>query len=225
MSTSVEQYLRRSNIVEVASADLDEDTGAVKVVLRVLHEKPWIRLMADALRVAHGAESFGFEVHKAFYAQPGESGLDVRFAWMVMCWGELDAETEAKLGPILSRNLPTAPAFSLASVRKPQETQKRAPAAPRPAPPPVVADDDEPDPDLVVRQRSDGPHRVKFERHVEAGDESYDVYSIPLPHVRGPMYDGKRGNEVINMNSGRGRFKATVRGRGEDEFAPAKEGL
>lgn len=223
----IDQHLRKSNVVEVVSVDQDEGTGAVKIVVRALNEKPWIRMMSDLLRATHGLESFGLEVHKVFYAQDATSGgPEVRFAWMIMCWGELDQELEARLAPILSKSLPVAPASSFASTRRPQEARRAKPQRAAPTPAPETDDDDgPPEPTLVARQRLAGQHRVRFERHVEAGDESYDVYSIPLPHVRGPMYEGKKSSEVINMNSGRGRFKATVRGRGEDEFTPSKEGL
>lgn len=204
--------LRRFGAVEVLSDDVD-DAGAHKVTVRVLDEKLWFKTLPAFLKTANGDAEFGLEVHKVFHVV--ESG-DVAFTWVVIFWGE-EADVVPLLVPVLSRKAVAPPSFALG--KRSQAGSTPAPArAPSPATPPAEEDDDAPLPDVVLGRAREGVHRVEFVRTLANGTEEYRV---PLPHVRRNRFEGNP-HEVINIESGRGRFKAVAQGRGEAEFSARK---
>ena len=229
MGSFVAELAAKSNIVEVVSDETDEESGASKVVLRVLDEKPWIRMMAGMIKTAHGLDDFGLEVHKVFFAQEAPEGLDVRFAWVVIHWGDPEGSgARTKLEPILVRRTTPPPPFALgkaaARAGAAPAARPRTARTPAPATEPDEFDTGEDPGEVRLRGgRAEGKHRIRHVRHVSTGDDEFDVFEIPLPHVT-RLFDSKKPNEVITMASARGRFKATVRGRGEAEFNPGSGG-
>lgn len=233
MDSFVAGFAAQSNIVEVVSSETDPESGAAKVVIRVLDEKPWIRMMTNMLKAVVGLDEFGLEVHKVFFVHE-ESG-DIRFAWIIVHWGDPEGSgARAKLEPILTKRVAATPAFALGK-KAAAATKAATPTAPlRPRAPAGTQAQELADPsefdvvddgvEIRLRSREGGRHRIKHERHVTTEDDEFDVFSIPLPHVNGPMFNSRKGDEVLTPATARGRFKATVRGRGEAEFAPKRGG-
>lgn len=226
MPNVIADLLARSNIVEVANVETDEASGSSKIVVRVREEKPWIRLMTDLLKATHGVETFGLEVHKAFYVD--DESKEVRFAWVILHWGDVDETLVARVEPILARKVAAPPPFALGrSVAKTVAVGTSPKPAPRSAPAPKVqlpgdeVDAEEPGPDIALRRNTEGVHRIKFLRALDNGTEEY---AIPLPHVRRAMYEQNRNpHEVVTLRTPKGRFRAVVQGRDEAEFAPTRE--
>lgn len=236
MGSPVAELLGKSNIVEVVQDQFDEASGSSKIVLRVMEEKPWIRMMSDLLKTTFASETFGLEVHKAFYAQQDAETqpAEVRFAWVVIHWGEADPDLLGRLAPILTRRLAAPPPFALG--KAPATAPARAvvqPAVQRRAAPAQTdaqrADEfDAADDDVgtvQLRAKSEGAHRIKFERRVNTGNDEYEEFSFPLPHQKQPMFSfDEKKDGVVTMANAHGRFKARVQGRGEAEFSPSKGG-
>ncbi len=230
-----EDLLRNTNIVSVISEELDPATGAGKVVVRVLEETPWIGLMSAMIKAVHGDEYFGLEAHKAFYAEKAGDALVMRFAWILVYWGDPEpGNVRAKLTPILTRRVATPPPFALGKAAPKGgnagvAAARAAPAQPRSAPsaPPPQEEDEDADEGgrISLKRREGGVHRVQFVRKTDDGKG--EVYSIPLPHIRGPMFSRNTNpNEVHKfVDRNNGRFRAVVQGIGDSDFQPSREGL
>jgi hypothetical protein len=213
-----------TNIVEVLSESIDPENQSGKIVLKVLEEKLWIRMMQDLLRAANPVDgSFGLEAHKVFHL--GTDG--VQYTWILVVWGD-PADVLPLLAPILSRKVAQPPAFALGRAAPAGRPSAAAPAAPppraptRPAHP--VEDEDAPLPEVRLVLK-DGVHNIKNVENVENGVTQTRT-TIKLAHIRGDRFvRNQNPHESITLDSGRGRFKAVVQGlNNETGFSYRREG-
>lgn len=225
----IDELFRKTNVLEVVSADSDPNTQATKLVVRVLHDKAWIRMMTDLLLAASGEDEFGIEVHKIFYVN--EEPREVRFAWVVFYWGDETAAV-AKLEGIVTRKVATPPPFALgkagaraaAGPAGPHKQPQVAAASASPAAAAVAMDDDEgPDlPDMVARARNDsGIHSIEARARANGEME----FTIPLPHIKRARYTEKDDpNDTVSLSTPKSKFKARVLSVGEHDYAYRRGG-
>ncbi len=214
-----------TNIIEVIAEAIDPENQSGKIVLKVLEEKLWIRMMQDLLRAANPPDgSFGLEAHKVFHL--GQAG--VQYTWILVVWGD-PTDILPALTAILGRKVAAPPAFALGRAAPTARTSATAPAAPSPTKtprPPRAADADEdaplPEVRLVLKE---GTHNIKRVEDVDNGVTKTRT-TIKLAHVRGERFvRNKNQHETITLDSGRGRFKAVVQGlTSEAGFSYRREG-
>ncbi len=212
--------LFKSNVVEVVEESIDADSQSGKLVLRVREEKPWIRMMQELVVAANVDDSvFGLEVHKVFH----RADAGVQFTWVVILWGDPGSVRPA-LAPILARNAAAPPPFALGKAGTRPAATPRAPSSPRTQPAPAQEDDEgPPEPELRLGLR-DGKHNIKKVEDVDNGVIDKRT-TISLAHARGNRFmRNQNPHETVNLETGRGKFKAVVQGRGESEFSYRRDG-
>lgn len=227
----ISELLAASNVATVVSETTDPDTGASKVVLRILADKPWVRMMQEALLAAHGDDAFGLEVHKVFFVHDAPPAPATRFSWVILWWGDPDANgTREKLRAVLGRRVAVAPSYALGKAgaaalmgggRPPGSATPRAPTA-RQAPTPQ--EDEEAEPELRLGAQKGAKEAKRSIRYVRDLDDGQGkVFSIAL--AAGGMPEGLRGRDphaIIKFGATKGRFKAVVQGVGDNDFSPKR---
>jgi len=212
-----------SNVVEVVSEDVDADTQSGKLVLRVHDEKQWIRMMQALLIAANTDGAFGLEAHKVFHKAEG----DVQYTWVLILWGD-PTDVREPLRAVLAKNIPKPPPFALGRSAPASAPRITAQPATRVAEPPATAVldyDGPPQQELVMPGlRDNGRHNIKLVEEIHNGAIETRT-TVKLAHQRTEMFGGRRNpHEVIDLHSGRGKFKAVVQGRGESEFSYRRDG-
>ena len=156
-----------SNIISVVSEEESETGETYRIVLRVLNDSKWRKVIHKLLAASAEEETFGISVRQEFYLNEEQKPA---FVWSILLWGELE-EAFSTLKPILSkRGGPPAPPKSLgiaapvtrarSYVKNDGSVVKEVPLAPHPGE--KVIDKDE-----VVRVRGSTASKTANRAFVE----------------------------------------------------------
>lgn len=101
----LKNYIKGSNIIELVSEDINEDSSMYKAVLRVIGKsEDWSPMIVDLLMSPDDDSDYVVSVRKEYYISEENKPT---FCWVLVIWGEL-FESFAELGPILQRESKTS---------------------------------------------------------------------------------------------------------------------
>ena len=104
------ELTKDSAIITIVDEELSESGESYRIVVRVLNELKWKKMIHNLLTASHESESFGLTVRQEFYLNDQSKPS---FVWSILLLGDLDDAPEY-LNPIFSkRGAPPAPPASL----------------------------------------------------------------------------------------------------------------
>jgi hypothetical protein len=104
--------IENSNVLQLLDEEGSEDGQSYKIMLRVLNQKRWGKMVVRIFHEANEEETFGVSVRKEYYWN--EEKEAVTFCWVILLWGDVEDAFDV-LAPLLAKRAGPPPAPSSVS--------------------------------------------------------------------------------------------------------------
>lgn len=118
------EAINASNVIEFVGEQPAEN-NALRVIIRVVNETAWPKMIVKLLKQAVEDEDYYLQVMKEYYL---DESFQPKFAWVLEMQGDLELAGQ-NLAPILAKrlnSLPTPPAYAAPAPQRVQATAQQS---------------------------------------------------------------------------------------------------